>query len=122
MKAIVHLDQSAFRDVITGRAQRDIRDAVDDLKRTIIFSFGQIKSGKPGAFRRASAVGEAPAIQSGNLFRNLKESFPDALTGVLLIDTEYAAILEEKLGRPYYTPAAENLAGRFNSNLIGRFA
>jgi hypothetical protein len=122
MKATVHIDPSAFRAVIMGRAQRDIKDAVHDLKARILESFASIKSGKPGRFRRASAVGEAPAIQSGKLFRSLKESFPNALTGVLLIDTEYAAILEEKLGRPYYTPAIENLAERFETNLSGRFS
>jgi hypothetical protein len=120
MKATVQFDPGAFRDVITGRAQRDIKEAVFLLKRRIIESFSGIKSGRPGKFGRASAVGQAPAIQSGNLLRNLKESFPNVLTGQLLIDTEYAAILEEKLGRPYYTPAVENLAGQFN-NLSGRF-
>ncbi len=122
MKTIVQLDQSAFRAVITGDASRTIHDVIDDLKRIIIFEFGGIKSGKKGRFRQASAVGEAPAIQTGNLFRHLFTFFPTPLTGELLIDTPYARILEEELSRPFIKPAVESVAQRFAVGALGRFA
>ena len=121
LKAKVVLDKQVFLDVVTGQAMRQIKDAIYDLKALIARAFGGLKTGRPGRFRQASAVGEAPAIQTGNLFRNLKESFPTPLTGVLLIDTPYARILEEQLDRPYCTPAITNMVERFNNNLTGKF-
>ena len=131
MKAIVTLNSQLFLREVTIQASPLIRDAGDDLKRLIIQSFGLAKHGyvyyrpKPASGKyRASARGEAPAIRSGNLFRNLKLTMPNPLTSVLLIDTTYAAILENpaQLDRPYVKPAIENMVSRFNNNLTGRFA
>lgn len=128
MSVKVELDQSVFRDVITGHAQRVIRDVIDDLKRLIIQSFGQAKTGRfyprPKPARgtyRASAPGQAPAIRSGRLFRSLKETFPTPLSGELLVDTPYARILEEKIDRPFVRPAIESVKQRFASGSLGGF-
>lgn len=129
MKAQVVLDNQAFRDIISGEASRTIHDVVDDLKRLIIQSFGQQKHGKfyrrpkiaGGGLYQASAPGEAPAIRSAKLFRSLRESFPTPISGELLIDTEYAAILENKLNRPYVRPAIDSVKARFASGTLGRF-
>jgi hypothetical protein len=72
-----------------------------------------------GGRYRASAKGEAPAVRSGRLFNSLKESYPDKLTGVLTIDTPYAAYLEPPapLDRPFALVSAETIASRFNQSL-----
>lgn len=127
--AKVILDNQAFRDVITGHARRVIRDVVDDLKRLMIQSFGQQKHGRfyrrpqvaGGGRYQASARGEAPAIASGNLFRNLIVSFPTPLTGELLIDTPYARILEQELDRPFIAPAVQSVRERFERGGLGVF-
>lgn len=130
MKATVIINRQLFLRAVTIEASPLIRDVGDDLKRLIIQSFGLAKHGRfyhrpkvaGGGLYRASARGEAPAIRSGNLFRNLKLTTPKPLTVELKIDTPYARILEETLDRPYYTPAIENVVNRFNNNLTGRFA
>lgn len=133
MKATVRFNNQAFLRDVTVQASPLIRDAGDDLKRLIIQSFGLAKSGrvyyrpKPASGRyTASAPGEAPAIRSGNLFRNLKLTMPAPLTAELLIDTEYAAYLEDGTAkmapRKFVEPAIENMVSRFNNNLTGLFA
>lgn len=135
VKAKVTLNNQAFNRAITVQASPLVRDAGDDLKRLIIQSFGLAKTGRVyfrpkvagGGPYRASAPGEAPAIRSGNLFRNLKLTMPAPLTVELLIDTEYAAFLEDGVvgrmaARPFVEPAIENMTARFNNNLTGLFA
>lgn len=131
MKVI--LDKQEFHSIIAKHAQRIIVDVIDDLKRLIIQSFGRQKHGKfyrkpkvaGGGFYQASAPGEAPAIRSGNLFRSLKERFPTPLSGELLIDTPYAAFLEDgtsaMAARPFVRPAIESVKARFASGALGRF-
>ena len=125
MKFKVQLNPGEFREVVTGKARRIISDVIDDLKRLVIFSFGQVKSGKPGKFRQASAPGEAPAIQSGRLFRSLLTSFPSALTGELLVDTPYARFLEDGTKflapRPFIAPAIAGVLDRYDNGQLGKF-
>lgn len=125
MKFKVQLNSSEFREVVTGKARRIIGDVIDDLKLFVIFSFGQVKSGKPGKFRQASAPGEAPAIQSGFQFRSLRTSFPSALTGELLVDTPYARFLEDgtefMAPRPFIAPAIAGVLDRYDSGQLGKF-
>ena len=59
----------------------------------------------------ASAPGEAPAIDTGNLVNSVREDFPADLTGMVFTNTQYGAYLEfgthRMAARPWLVPAAE---------------
>lgn len=64
---------------------------------------------RPGEWHQASAPGEAPAVDYGELVE-LQVEFPRQLVGVVYTNQEYAAPLEFGTGRvaarPYMTPSA----------------
>jgi hypothetical protein len=134
MKAEVILNERTIRVLIEDKASKVIRKAIPAIRLEMQRRFLLPKSGRfygrgkvqggGRAFRgggryRASAKGEAPAVRSGRLFNSLKESYPDKLTGVLTIDTPYAAYLEPPapLDRPFALVSAETIASRFNQSL-----
>jgi len=122
MRAIVIYNNAEMVSAVKPQVAPIIHDATEFLRLLAIASFGLAKSGRRGRFRQASAPGESPAIQSGNLFRKLITSYPNQLTGELLADTPYARILEEELNRPFIKPAIEKLIDRFNAGQLGSFA
>jgi hypothetical protein len=126
MNYAVLLNNDLFRAAVAKQAAPQIRDAIFDLRALIIRSFGEIKSGRPGKFRRASAPGQAPAIQSGKLLRSLRERFPSPLLGELMIGAEHAEYLEMGTRflapRPFIAPAVESVRQRFNAGKLGSFA
>lgn len=126
MKFEVRTDSQAFRQAVTPRASLFIQDAVFALRAQFAALFGGGKTGRlyprprpVGGVYRASAPGEPPAIRSGALFRSLRESFPEALTGELRIGAPYAAFLEEgtprMAPRPFIRPAVMAVRARFRS-------
>lgn len=125
MKADVIYNNSAMVVTVSRQAAPRLRDAAEFLKLLMVASFGLPKSGKPGPFRRRSAPGEAPAIQTGNLFRSIKVTQPSPLIAQVSVDAEYARYLEfgakHLAERPFARPAIEKLPGRFNSGDFGRF-
>lgn len=128
MKVEFQLNDALFRQAVAEVARPTIRRAIRELKSRMQARFQLPKGGRYyyrpttagfGGFQarggkyRASAKGEAPAIRTGKLFASLNESYPSDFEGVLMINTSYAAILEDpaKLDRPFVRPSiAETIA------------
>jgi len=70
---------------------------------------------------RASAPGEAPAIDTGNLVGSIRERMTAAAIGRVETSAEYAAPLEfgtpRMRARPFFRPAAEAVKDWFISEL-----
>lgn len=130
----VLLDNDLFLAAVTKQARPILMDIAHYERALEIRSFGLPKSGRtyyrPRPARGkyvASAPGQAPAIRSGNLFRN--EGLPRfvaPLTVERVIDTEYAAYLEDGVPgrlapRPFIAPAIETVKQRFAAGQLGRF-
>lgn len=128
------INDRAIRVLIEDRAGQVIRKVLPAMRLEMQRRFRLPKSGRfysrgqqqggGRAFRgggryRASAKGEAPAIRSGRLFNSIKESYPNKLTGVITIDTPYAAYLEPPapLDRPFALVSVETVVERFNQRL-----
>jgi hypothetical protein len=81
------------------------------------------KVSKTGKSHQASAPGEAPATDTGNLVNSIQSEFEGKLKGVVNVAAEYAEVLEfgsadGKLARrPYLTPAAEEQREDFERNV-----
>lgn len=121
MKVI--LNAAAFKQVVVKQAGRAIRGFTRGIVARMKALMRQPKTGRISTFRgrrhQASAPGEAPAIRSGRLFRSIRESFPDAQTGIIEIDTPYAAFLEQGTSRglaprPFVRPAIKTVREQFN--------
>lgn len=125
------INEKAIRVLIEDRTAKLIRKTLPAIRLEMQRRFRLPKSGKfyprpknagggrvfrGGGRYRASAKGEAPAIRSGRLFNSIKESYPDKLTGIITIDTPYAAYLEPPatLDRPFALVSAETVVQRFN--------
>lgn len=134
MQLSLTINDRAIRVQIEDRVAKLIRKTLPAIRLEMQRRFRLPKSGRfysrgkaqggGRAFRgggryQASAKGEAPAIRSGRLFNSLKESYPDKLTGILTVDTPYAAYLEPpaKLDRPFALVSAETVVQRFNQSL-----
>lgn len=140
MKVEFSLSDALFQQAVVKVAQPTIRRAIRELKSRMQAKFQLPKSGRfyyrptapgfggfqaRGGKYRASARGQAPAIRTGTLFRSLSESYPSPLDGQLIVNTPYAAILENpsQLDRPFVRPsiietvAAINGGGRLISVL-----
>ncbi len=129
----VLLDNDLFLASVTKQARPILMDIAHYERALEIRLFGLPKSGRtyyrPRPARGkyvASAPGQAPAIRSGNLFR--KEGLPRfvaPLTVERVIDTEYAAYLEDgtkaMAPRPFIAPAIETVKQRFAAGQLGRF-
>ncbi len=113
MSIEVHLNPAAFQGEVEDGIHPVIRNFIYDLRNRMVVSFNEPKSGKtyPRGKRvhQASAPGEAPAVEFGNLQNSLKTDFPTPLKGVLSIGAEYARWLEEGTDRiaprPFVVPA-----------------
>lgn len=109
--------EGAAEEVASGL----IRHTIYDLEATIEEAMAQPKHGRlyPRGSRvhQASAPGEAPAIDTGNLIESMEPQFPSPTKGVLAILAEYAAYLEfgtRHIGvRPYAQPAVQGLLEEF---------
>ena len=61
---------------------------------------------------RASAPGEAPAVDYGNLINSVKEKRED-MTGYVYTNADYAEVLETRRHRPFFKPAVDKLTDSF---------
>jgi HK97 gp10 family phage protein len=79
----------------------------------------QYKRGKK--FHQASAPGEAPATDTGNLVNSIQSDFEGDLKGMVNVHAEYAEVLEygsvRMDRRPYLTPATEEQRDDFEKNV-----
>lgn len=99
----------------TGRTIVDKR--AHDIQADIIASFSGPRSGRMYGAHQASAPGEAPAWDTGNLANNTNVTFPTEGRGRVAevrVGTEYAPILEfggvHMAPRPFMHPAADRAA------------
>lgn len=72
-------------------------------------------------FHRASAPGQAPATDTGNLVNTILAR-PAQMTGgkvvaTVTVNADYGRVLEEKLNRPYLAPATRKIAPRFDADI-----
>lgn len=76
------------------------------------------------AFRihRASAPGEAPAVDEGNLIRSIGVRIVSALKGIVTVADKKASYLEEgtarMAARPYVAPSVEGVIADYNKRGI----
>ncbi len=87
-----------------------------DISRRVKMAMGEPKSGREyprpgGKVHRASAPGEAPAIDYGTLINSIAEEFPGDLKGISFTSVPYSVPLEfgtsKTTARPAWIPAAE---------------
>jgi phage gpG-like protein len=95
-------------------AARVIAETCFDIEARAKSSMAGAKSGrvyphKGGKMHQASAPGEAPAIDTGNLVNSIQVQV-SGFTGIVYTNTEYAPVLEfggaKMAARPFFTPAA----------------
>jgi HK97 gp10 family phage protein len=108
---------------LAGEIRQRVIDAVAkaarDVEANAKVSMQGAKSGAMYGAHQASAPGEAPAIDMGNLFNAVDVSFEDGgLTAYVgPRDVEYAVYLEygtrNMAPRPFMTPAAEKVRPAF---------
>lgn len=113
MSIEVKLNTEAFKGEVEDGVHPVIRNFIYDLRNRMVVSFNEPKSGKryPRGKRmhQASAPGEAPAVDFGNLQNSIAIEFPTPLKGVLTISAEYGRWLEDGTDsiapRPFVVPA-----------------
>ncbi len=118
----VELNEKVFEQAIADGVHPVIRSFVLDLRNRILVSFQEPKTGREykrgGKIHRASAPGEAPAVDSGHLQNSIQPDFPTRLKGVLTIGSETGILLE--LGtnaiapRPFVFPAIQGALEQFS--------
>lgn len=60
-------------------------------------------------FHRASAPGEAPAVDSGKLINSIETGMYGDTMATVSASAMYAGMLEENLNRPFFKPAVEKV-------------
>lgn len=109
----VELNQAAFAGEVKDGVHPVISGFIFDLRNRMIVSFQAPKTGRTykrgKRTHRASAPGEAPAVDFGHLQNSLQPDFPTPLKGVLTIGAEHGLYLEEGTRhiapRPFVVPA-----------------
>lgn len=119
------VDKNLARKEVEDGASRLIRKITLDTEGAIKRNMASAKHGKQYArgasrtktgkpvkrrrYHRASAPGEAPAIDTGHLVNSIRSTFPTKLKGVLNIGAAYASFLEfgtrKMAARPFIEPA-----------------
>lgn len=99
-----------------GRSGVAVRKTTLEILSNAVESMQGPKSGREyarasGTMHQASAPGEAPAIDYGNLVNSLQVDFPSSWTGIVFTNMDYAPVLEfggaRIQARPFMVPAAE---------------
>lgn len=107
-------------------ASRIVKAAALDCEGRAKASMGEGKSGRiyeraGGQTHQASAPGEAPAIDIGNLINSIQTEEESELSQVVSVGAEYGIFLEygtsHMAPRPFMTPAAEAARGPFLRNM-----
>ena len=74
-----------------------------------------------GAIHRASAPGEAPAVDTGNLWNSIQIDFPDELRAEVGVGAPYAPFLEygtsKMAPRPFFWPAVDAVRSEFEESM-----
>lgn len=110
----VQMDFAQFRRDCVAGAQPFLLKLLDDVRVEIRRRMDLPKSGRKGPFRRRSALGEAPARQTGKLYNDMP-IIDVSLAPHLDINTQYAIHLEPPaaLDRPFAQVAVDDVRQRF---------
>ena len=107
---------------ITQVASAVIRKATSSLELKLKNSLTGLRTGRiyrrKSRIHQASARGEAPATDFGNLLGSITSSFAPT-RGVVRIGAEYAEILEEVLDRPFVRPAIKDVLDELGQDVTG---
>ena len=68
-------------------------------------------------FHRASAPGEAPAVDTGNLMNSIRTRMVGALQAEVVAGAEYAQLLETRRNRPIFGAVVKVLRGWFEQRV-----
>lgn len=97
-------------------ANQAVRETIFDIARRSVILMQGTKTGREyprpnGMMHQASAPGEAPAVDTGNLFNSIRAEMTGPQSGVVYTHVEYAPILEygsaKMAARPFFAPATE---------------
>lgn len=93
------VDEAAIGRKLTVYAEEQVDGWLGQLEDILLALYDAPKTGRPGRFRQASAPGEPPARQSGQLAGSFERlPFTNLSTGLRLAD-EKASWLDEGTGR-----------------------
>ena len=107
------------------RFPQEVQEIVDktafDLKKLALDSMQGSKTGRVytrgGKSHQASAPGEGPAVDTGNLFNSIEVEKERSCVDVVAVYAEYGALLEfgtqRIASRPFITPAVKKVKGKF---------
>ena len=133
MKVVV---KTVFNDIprikagMNPKAGEAVRSTAIDISYVAKRSMSGNKTGleykrSGGKSHRASAPGEAPAIDSGELVNSIQNAQIDQLTAMSFSNMEYAPHLEfgtvHMAKRPFYVPAAEQAFPEFQKQMLEIF-
>lgn len=127
---VVRLTSNRFADLarrLPEEVARICESAARAIETDAKTSMAEAKSGRVytigGVDHTASAPGEAPAVETGNLMNSIQTEQDGATRWVVYTNAEYAQHLEYGAPaagiapRPFFTPAAERERSRFISAL-----
>lgn len=103
-------------DGIEADAAPIIKEVTFGIETEMKLSMAEPKTGnvyvRKGRVHRASAKGEAPAVDYGFLLNSIKADMRSPLQGVVSIGAEYGYILDQLKDRPFVEPAIEKTLER----------
>lgn len=101
---------SISRD-LAARVSRVVKQTANAITASAKERMAEPKTGRFYGSHRASAPGEAPAIDTGNLAGSIEVEMDGPLTAVVTVGAEYGPFLEYGTAhiapRPFLTPAVE---------------
>lgn len=105
-----------------GQLSAVVRKTAADLRAQMVLSFRPPKTGefysRGGRIHQASAEGEAPARDTGNLAEGIQLRTVDPYTVMISVLPVYGAYLEfgtiHMAPRPYMAPAIQKVKGEFS--------
>jgi HK97 gp10 family phage protein len=104
-------------EFVRAQAGRVVRETAQAIAMEAQASMRGPKSGRLYGEHRASAPGEAPAIQSGELVGSVRPEMVGEQEAIVGADADYVGMLEygtlEMAARPFMTPAAERARPKF---------
>lgn len=86
---------------------RFVRKGIGFMEGRVKASMAEPKTGRQYGKHRASAPGESPAVDSGNLIGSIQQIFPSTLEGRVGTNVEYAIYLEQGTARMAARPLWE---------------
>lgn len=129
----VYVDYNNFERVagnLDRRARVVVQKTIADLHREVDTSFTQEKHGRTYIVggtaehpieHTASAPGEAPAVDTGNLMNSVSHTMTGTTVGEVAVGAEYGAFLElgtsRMAPRPYLGPATDKVKPAFERAL-----